>query len=125
MCMRDEESSLSSGSFPGQCIPSKCYYLFPVLSPTDHIRPVPPKLTPFLSYHALQVTLIYHDYTRLCLVVPSSLPWSWGPEHWSECTPSASGMQTPSEITWPSCDNHATTCHPSHLISRPPTWKSW
>src|SRR5882724_6628434 len=26
---------------------------------------------------------------------------------------------------WPSCDDHATMCHPHHLISRPPTWCTW
>jgi len=36
-------------------------------------------------------------------------------------TPLASGMQTPSEITWTSYDNHATTCHLCHLIGRPGT----
>src|SRR5882724_6034924 len=34
-------------------------------------------------------------------------------------------MLTPSEITWPSHDNCATTCHPCHLIGRPPSWLTW
>src|SRR5882724_11380057 len=47
------------------------------------------------------------------------------PRHSSDNNPSASGMQTPSGITWPSCDDHATTCHLCHLIGRPPSWQTW
>src|SRR5882724_7628005 len=34
-------------------------------------------------------------------------------------------MSRPSGITWPSHDNHATTCHPCHLIGRPLSWWPW
>src|SRR5882724_4078539 len=47
------------------------------------------------------------------------------PEPWLECTPMASGMWTPSEVMWPSCDDHATMCHPGHLVSRPSSQKTW
>src|SRR5882724_2676753 len=36
-------------------------------------------------------------------------PWPWG-------------TWLPSEITWSSCDDHATTCH---LIGRLLSWKTW
>src|SRR5882724_3594649 len=49
----------------------------------------------------------------------------WGPEPWSEHTPMASGMWTPSEVTWPSCDNCTTMHHPSHVVSRPPSQWTW
>ena len=26
---------------------------------------------------------------------------------------------------WSLCDNHATTCHSHHLVSRPPSWQTW
>src|SRR5882724_10881291 len=48
-----------------------------------------------------------------------------GPRHSSGCTPLASGMQTPSGITWTSHDNHATTCHLCNLISRSLSWQAW
>ena len=42
-----------------------------------------------------------------------------GLKPWLECIPTASGTQAPSEVTWPSHDDHATTCHPGHLIGGP------
>src|SRR5882724_5768002 len=35
------------------------------------------------------------------------------------------GMWRPSEVMWPSHDDHATMCHLSHLIGRPPSWWIW
>jgi len=51
--------------------------------------------------------------------VSLSLPLGLGPRHLSDHNPSASGTQTPLEITWTSCDNFTTTCHmnhPCHLV---------
>jgi len=87
--------------------------------------PVPLRLTAFLPYHVLQITPINSNYTQLCLGTPSPLVHRKRPEHSSECTPSALGMQIPSEIMWPSCDNHATMHHLGHLIGRPPSWWTW
>ena len=28
-------------------------------------------------------------------------------------------------VTWPSHDNHATTCHQHHLVGRPPSQQTW
>src|SRR5882724_7842276 len=39
--------------------------------------------------------------------------------------PLGSGTQTLPEIMWPSCDNHATMCHPGHLVGRPPSQWTW
>src|SRR5882724_12005032 len=39
-----------------------CHDPFPMPSPNDFICPVPPGLTPFISYYAPQVTLINPDY---------------------------------------------------------------
>src|SRR5882724_13156689 len=102
-----------------------CHDPFPVPSPILHICPVPLRLTPFPSYHALQVTLINPDYALLYLRDLSPLVHGQGQKHSSECTPSASGMQRPSEIMCPSCDDHATMHHPCHLVSRPPSWRTW
>src|SRR5882724_11635582 len=37
----------------------------------------------------------------------------------------ALGMYRHSEVTWPSHDDHATMCHPCHLISRPVSQWTW
>src|SRR5882724_6310518 len=71
----------------------------------DCIHPIPLRLTPFLSYHALQVTPINPNYAQLCLGTPSPSVHRQGPEDLLDCTPSALGMQIPSKITWPSHDN--------------------
>ena len=55
-------------------------------------------------------------------MVPLHCTADGGAKHWSECSPTASGMWTPSEVMWPSCDGHATMCHPHHLIDRPVSW---
>src|SRR5882724_7617292 len=34
-------------------------------------------------------------------------------------------MEWPSKIMWASHDEHATTCHPCHLVGRPPSWRPW
>src|SRR5882724_11292049 len=102
-----------------------CHNPFPVLIPIVHICPVPLRLTPFPSYHALQVTPINPNYARLYLRVLSPSVHGQGPEHSSEHTPSALGMQRPSKIMWPSPDDHTTMCHPCHLIGRPPSQCTW
>src|SRR5882724_6727110 len=102
-----------------------CHNLFPVLSPSHHIHPVPLRLTPFLSYHAPQVTPINPDYAQPgpMHLFQSHLK-SW-PEPQLEHTPTASGMWSPSKVMWPSHDNHATMCHPHHFIGRPLSWWTW
>src|SRR5882724_10522332 len=102
-----------------------CHNPFPVIIPIVHICPVPLGLTPFSSYHALQVTPINPNYAQLYLRVLSPSVHGQGPEHLLECTPSASGMQRPSKIMWPSHDHHATTHHLHHLSSRPPSQQMW
>jgi len=47
------------------------------------------------------------------------------PEPWSECNPMALGMWMPSKVTWPSCDDCAITCHPGHIVGRPPSQWTW
>src|SRR5882724_6342712 len=34
-------------------------------------------------------------------------------------------MDWPSRIMWSSRDDHTTTHHPCHLISRPSSWRTW
>src|SRR5882724_7535459 len=51
-------------------------------------------------------------------------PMLW-PNPQSECTPMALGTWLQSKITWSSCDNHPTMCHPCHLVSRPSSWQTW
>src|SRR5882724_8978832 len=55
---------------------------------------------------------------------PIIASWIWA-KTLLGCTPLASGMQTPSEIMWTSHDNHATTHHPHHLISRSLSQWTW
>src|SRR5882724_11127710 len=43
------------------------------------------------------------------------------PKPWSERTPTALGIWIPPEIMWPACDDHTTTRHSHHLISRQPS----
>ena len=70
-------------------------------------------------------TWIGSDHTRpVPMGLSQSLPKSW-PEPWSECTPTALGTWIPPEITWPACDNHTTMRHSCHLISRPPSRRTW
>jgi len=87
-----------------------------VLSPIDRIHSVSPRLTPFLLFPMFQSTLIHPDYARLYLRVHFLLVHGQKPEPLSECTPSASGTQQPSEIRWPSHDDCATMHHWHHLI---------
>src|SRR5882724_12465749 len=90
---------------------------------------------PKLSPHSLEMPLLHckhliptqpgssghPDQLQPCLTMHQgspSLHLGLVPEHSSECTPSALGMQTPSEIMWTSPDNCTTMCHPHHLIGR-------
>jgi len=53
---------------------------------------------------------------------PCHIPYSGSNPGWNGI-PTASGTQAPSEVTWPSHDDHATTCHPGHLIGGPGAWR--
>jgi len=47
------------------------------------------------------------------------------PEPWLEDTPTTLRIWRPSEVMWPSHDDHTTMHHPCHLISRPISWWTW
>ena len=91
----------------------------------SHLHSTFHRFTPSSSPRSPLATSIGSDHTQLCLGTPSPLVHRQRPEHSSECTPLALGMQIPSEITWTSHDNHATTCHPGHLVGRPPSQWMW
>jgi len=119
-------SSLNPMVWYPQCLEDhnapECHNLFPELSPTDHICPVPPRLTPFLSYHALQSP----NWSQLCQLYCGSLliTLQTGLEHWSECTPQPWDADTFWDhvaIMWWSC-NHVPP-GPPHC--RPPIWQTW
>src|SRR5882724_8617239 len=81
--------------------------------------------TPLSSPRTPQPLLIRSDDTQPdpLVLLPSHLMLQ--PELWSDSSPSASGMQIPSGITWMAHENCTTTCHPCHLISRPLSQFTW
>src|SRR5882724_4573985 len=106
------------GQNPGQNAPPRpwgCRRL-----PRSHDDPTPssPPLMP-------QAVRIRSDHTQpgpmgLILSHPKVQP-----KPWSEQIPMSLRMCKPSKITWTARDDHATTCHPGHLIGRPPSQQTW
>src|SRR5882724_3951154 len=76
-------------------------------------------LTPLRTSPTCSVSRVGPDHTQLnhLNLIPSH-PKSPS-EHQSAQPHIPSGMQQLSTITWSSRDNHATTCHPHHLVGRP------
>src|SRR5882724_11628715 len=99
-----------------------CHDSFPELSPSDALPLLSFRFTPSFSLRTPQTILISSIHTQPgpLGLIPSHLMLQ--PEPWSEDTPMALGMWRPSEVMGPSCDDHATTCHPCYLISRPVSW---
>jgi len=104
---------------------ASCHDLFPMLSPINHIHAVSFRLMPHLPFPMLQAALINPDHTQLYPMGLFLLVHGKEPEPSSEHTPSASGMQQASNITWTSCDDCATMHYPCHLISRPLSQWTW
>src|SRR5882724_4698721 len=48
-----------------------------------------------------------------------------GQNHHHNGPPLPSGVWMPSKVMWPSHDDCTTTCHPGHLVGRPPSWQTW
>src|SRR5882724_3877832 len=83
------------------------------------------RFTPLSSLRTPQAMLIGSDHTQPGPLAHILSHPMLQPEPWSEGTPMALGMWRPSKVTWPSLDNHTTTCHPCHLISWQPSWQTW
>src|SRR5882724_9218604 len=75
-----------------------------------------------MFYRSPQSTLITPNYA--CGLPPHQFT-DRGQNTHQNTPPQPRGMQIPSEIMWPSCDNHATMHHLGHLIGRPPSWWTW
>src|SRR5882724_11914190 len=106
-------------------VDGSCHDPFPELSPSDALPLVSFGFTPSLSLRTPQVMLSGYDHARpgpLGFITSHLMSW---PEPRSEDTPTTSGMWKLSEVTWASCDNHATTCHPCHLVGRPISQWTW
>src|SRR5882724_1084678 len=92
----------------------------PCLDPISITSPTPLRPSPTCS-----VSRIGPDHTRLnpLDLIPLHPKSPSEPQLVQPHIPS--GMQQLSTITWSSCDDHATTCHPHHLVGRPPSQQFW
>src|SRR5882724_682217 len=91
----------------------------------SHPHLVSSGFTPLSPPRAPQPTLISPDHTRPGPRGLSQPHLKSQPKPWSERTPTALGTWIPPEIMWPAHDNHTTMCHSCHLVSRPPSQRTW
>ena len=82
----------------------------------------PTGLTPILSPSTPKAVLTSPNCTWPCPIgVPCCIPGHCQDPHQNEI-PMSHRHWAPYSVTWPSHDDHTTTCHPGHLVGGPGSW---